>query len=91
MNTGWMKKISLALMLTLSLGMVACGSSQPSEDEEAVQNVVDGQNNAARKDDGSVEFFDDGGSITRTDDGFVSVNTGDGGSFVCDNGDCNLF
>ncbi|MCE9624343.1 MAG: hypothetical protein K8R69_02645 [Deltaproteobacteria bacterium] len=91
MNTGWMKKISLALMLTLSLGMVACGSGQNSGDEENDQNVIEAQNSASRKDGGSVEFFDDGGSITRTDDGFVSVNTGDGGTFACDNGDCSLF
>lgn len=89
MMKGWVKKFSIAMMLALSLGTVACGSGQNFDDSEAEENFRNGENAGARN-DGSVEFFDDGGSITRTDD-FVSVNTGDGGSFVCENGECNLF
>lgn len=89
MKAGWVKKISMALMLALTLGTVACGSGQGSDEGEALENFLNDENAGARE-EGSVEFFDDGGSITRTDD-FVSVNTGDGGSFVCENGECNLF
>ena len=89
MKAGWAKKISLLVMLALTLGTVACGSGQGSDDSEVLEQFLNGEKVGAR-DEGSVEFFDDGGSITRSDD-FVSVNTGDGGSFVCENGECNLF
>lgn len=89
MKSRFGKKFSMVLMLALTLGTVACGSGQNSDDSEALENFVNAENAGARE-EGSVEFFDDGGSITRTDD-FVSVNTGDGGSFVCENGECNLF
>ena len=85
MNKGWFKKVSLVLMLALTLGTVACSEGQDFEDEETVENFVDGQNqNAGNDDEGSVTCFGDSGCITSTDD-FVSVNTGfDGPTFASD-------
>ena len=83
MNKGWFKKVSLVLMLALSLGTVACGAGEDFEEQEAVENFADGQN-TGNDDEGSVTCFGDSGCITSTDD-FVSVNTGfDGPTFASD-------
>ncbi len=84
MKNSWVKKISVAMMLTVSLGMVACAGSQDFQDEEEGIEQNEGQN-------GPAEFFNGSGGSVVSDDDFVSVTTGDGGNFACDASGCSLF
>ncbi len=80
MMNGWMKKISLVLMIGLTLGTVACGAGGESDDFEDVLN--EGSAQAEQNNGGSTQFFD-GGSIT-SDGGSISASFDDGTSFTSD-------
>ncbi|MFO1463281.1 MAG: hypothetical protein U1F66_05855 [bacterium] len=89
MKKDWLKKLSLALMVALTLGTVACGSGQDfqNEDEQA-QNQADER---AADRNGPTEFFNGEGGSVVSDGDFTSVTTGDGANFACDSGGCSLF
>jgi len=99
MEKNWTKKISLAVMIALTLGTVACGSSSDFQSaDEAVQNQNRDQNqdqNVAENNDkgqkGPSEFFNGEGGSVVSDGSFTSVTTGDGNNFACDAGGCSLF